>query len=659
LSDHEKPAEQLNPELAQFFHLNKEDLTPEESRPIYSRLEHISNRYQINQLINQGGMKRIYEAMDHQCNRLVALAKPQKNMPKDLYESFLREAQLTASLEHPNIAPVYDISVGQDQQPFFVMELIHGEDLESLIEKLKKKDHGYLQKYSQVTLLDLFVKLCDAVSYAHSKNVLHLDLKPANIQIGQFGEILVCDWGLAKIIGQEDNDNFDDLLFNPDLLNHYTLSGQLKGTPGYMAPEQIEPNLQVEKTADIYALGALLYTLLTYHPPIEGQTETVLQNTVLGNISPIATTHADKNLPSSLIAIVEKAMALRPEERYISVEQLQQDVRYYLAGYATKAENAGFLVESRLFYRRNTLACNLSALAISLIITLMAGIIVVNHLQESNKELWDEYSEYKTKSGYFYFRSENFFNDPKSAVNNAILEISDILNQFPDHRDARLHLQHAYFISHQFDKCMEAFRPNTSDGIYNLAKNFVDKIDPKTQRLPPKKLLHLIELLLKRLTSNRGPSVAERMVAYTFLYQEYDAIRVDIVKLLLKNRNPKWDGQGFSYREDEKALTLSSKWITNLGDRKAANGGLSFLRFMEIDSLNLSATRIQSFEMLRGLNLKHLNIANTPIQHLHKLHDFKLSESITISKGQFKKGEMNYYIIERSNLKVISIDEKP
>lgn len=655
MSDH-KPPQQLNPELAQFFHLSKADLTPEESRPIFSRLENISNRYQINQLINQGGMKRIYEAMDLQCNRLVALAKPQKNMPKDLYESFLREAQLTASLEHPNIAPVYDISVGQDEQPFFVMELIHGEDLESIIEKLKKNDPEYLKKYSQVTLLDFFVKLCDAVSYAHSKNVLHLDLKPANIQLGQFGEILVCDWGLAKIIGQEDNENFDDLLFNPDLLNHYTLSGQLKGTPGYMAPEQIEPNMNVDKHADIYALGALLYTLLTYHPPIEGKTETVLQNTVSGNINPISIAHADKNLPSSLVAIVEKAMACRPEERYPSVEQMQQDVRFYLAGYATKAENAGFLVESRLFYRRNKLACNLSALAISLLITLMAGIIVVDHLQESNRELWDEYSEYKTKSGYFYFRSENFFNNPEEAVSSAIGEISDILKQYPDHRDARMHLQQAFFISHQFQKCMEAYRPNTSDGLHNLAKHFQNKIDPETQRLPPEQFKRLIELLLKRMTSNRGPSTAERMAAYTFLFPEYGDVRVDIVKTLLQNRNPKWDGTNFIYDPDKKFLKLSSKQIHNLGDRKAANGGLSFLRFMEIDTLDISGTKVESFDMLRGLDLKHLDVSKTPIKHLNRIVDFKLSQSLTLSRQQFGKGEIKHHITDRTNLQLIYVD---
>lgn len=656
MNERDKQPELLNPELAQFFHLSKEDLTPEESRPIYSRLEKISNRYQINQLINQGGMKRIYEAMDLQCNRLVALAKPQKNMPKDLYESFLREAQLTASLEHPNIAPVYDISVGEDEQPFFVMELIHGEDLETIIEKLKAKEFDYLKKYSRETLLDFFVKLCDAVSYAHSKNVLHLDLKPANIQLGQFGEILVCDWGLAKIIGQENNDNFDDLLFNPDLLNHYTLSGQLKGTPGYMAPEQIEPNLEVGKPADIYALGALLYTLLTYHPPIEGKTETVLQKTVSGTIDPISIAHADKNLPSSLIAIVEKAMAPRAENRYSSVEQLQQDVRFYLAGYATKAENAGFLVESRLFYLRNKLACNLSALAISLLVLLMAGIIVVDHLQESNQELWHEYSEYKTQSGYFYFKSENFFSDPEFAVINAIAEMTDILKQYPDHRDARMHLQHAYFISHQFDKCMEAYLSNTTDGLYHLAKMFQENIDPETQRLPPDQFVRLIDLLLKRLTSNRGPSVGERMAAYTFLFPEYDDIRTKIIRFFLKNRNKTWDGEEFYYLPKKRQLTISSNLISKLADKKASNGGLSFLRFINIDSLDLSGTQIESFDMLRGLKLKHLNVSNTPIKHLHKLHDFTLSKSLTLSHGQFRPIEIENQILKNTDIKVIYVD---
>ena len=159
-------------------------------------------------------------------------------------------------------------------------------------------------------LLESFIKVCDAISYAHSKNVLHLDLKPENIQLGQFGEVLVCDWGLGKIIGDKDIE-YDQMLFNPDLLNNVTLTGKVVGTPGYMAPEQI--NLKHEKSfqTDIYALGSILYKIITGRDAFESEKlDEILQETLRGEVCPPKGLDLNWQVPISLSAVALKAMSL-------------------------------------------------------------------------------------------------------------------------------------------------------------------------------------------------------------------------------------------------------------------------------------------------------------------------------------------------------------
>ena len=243
--------------------------------PIYDSLEMICDNYVDFEEIGRGGMKHIFKVLDKRLNRYVALAKLPAELPKAFYDSFIREARITALLEHPNIISVHDIGISEDRTPFFTMELKVGENLGSIIKKAASED--FKGKVSQHDILQSFIKVCDAVSYAHSKDVLHLDLKPDNIQLGSFGEVVVCDWGLGKIIGNEDNVELDKALFNADLLNGMTLADEIKGTPGYMAPEQIETNGEKTKQTDIYSLGAVLYTILTGKPPFRGEVDTVIK----------------------------------------------------------------------------------------------------------------------------------------------------------------------------------------------------------------------------------------------------------------------------------------------------------------------------------------------------------------------------------------------
>lgn len=159
--------------------------------------------------------------------------------PLALCAPFIHEAWLTSLLDHPNIITIHNVRVDADKRPYFTMELKSGDSLDGLIEKLDAGVPEVCDRYSLNSLLQVFLKLCDAIEYAHSVHVLHLDLKPANIQVGQYGEMLVCDWGLGRMHRGEDGMEFEWLLLNSDLLSSDTVFGQVRGTPGYMAPEQL------------------------------------------------------------------------------------------------------------------------------------------------------------------------------------------------------------------------------------------------------------------------------------------------------------------------------------------------------------------------------------------------------------------------------------
>ena len=186
---HEEIYQNINSSLVQY----SEDL-----QPIFDEILVVEDRYDKGSVVNQGGMKKILKTIDSLTNRPVAKAVLIDFEDADKAESFLREARLTAALEHPNIIPVYDIGVDDTQGPFFTMKLVGGKNLAEILKKMSKEQEQ--SNYSLRDLLTIFLKICDAIHYAHSKGILHLDLKPENIQIGDYGEVLVCDWGLAKVM---------------------------------------------------------------------------------------------------------------------------------------------------------------------------------------------------------------------------------------------------------------------------------------------------------------------------------------------------------------------------------------------------------------------------------------------------------------------------
>jgi len=343
-------------------------------------------RYSQRELIAEGSQKKVFQVFDSNCSREVAMAVLKGDSEEEKAQ-FSREARITALLQHPNIMPVYETGTDEAGHPYFTMKLGRGETLHTLLSSLTKMP---LQG-----LLNLFLKVCEALTYAHSKGILHRDIKPENIYIGQIGEVLLCDWGLASIVYEDcDETILDDLELN-DLNLKVSLKGVIKGTPGFIAPEILK-KADYSFQSDIYALGAVFYSLLTGNEHPQPQDDAGHQALFENN---------NLNVSESLKAICLKALHPLKEERYQSVSELTQDIHSYLDGFAPEAADASTLTQLKLLYKRNRTVCDLSLGFLILTVVLVCifigtlkakerkAVSLSNQLQQSNKKLQQSNSE--------------------------------------------------------------------------------------------------------------------------------------------------------------------------------------------------------------------------------------------------------------------------
>lgn len=296
-----------------------------------------SRRFHILRSHARGGLGEVFLAIDGELNREVALKEIQLRHADqiDFRARFVLEAEITGRLEHPGIVPIYGLGQYADGRPFYAMRFIHGETLAQAIDRF----HGIpapmdLRPLELRQLLSRFVAACNAIAYAHSRGILHRDLKPGNIMLGPFGETLVVDWGMAKPF--EGNASSIELApaAPPNYVSPFitpTQVGQVVGTPHYMSPEQAEGrNDQLGPTSDVYSLGATLYALLTGQPPIDcAHVEDILARVRVGMFPPPRLVR--RGVPPALDAICMKAMALEPSRRYRSVQALIDELEQWLA----------------------------------------------------------------------------------------------------------------------------------------------------------------------------------------------------------------------------------------------------------------------------------------------------------------------------------------
>jgi tetratricopeptide (TPR) repeat protein len=325
----------------------------------YAELVTVDPRhYIIDREIARGGMGRIMVGRDRRVGRPVAI-KELLSHSDDLRARFEREARITARLQHPAIVNLLEAGAWPGGEPFYVMKLVTGESLDKAIARSTTHE-------SRMALLPNVLATVDALAYAHNMRIIHRDLKPANVLVGEFGETVVIDWGLAKDLADVAS---ADVAIGPYRGNSgdiaATVEGAVIGTPGYMPPEQAKGEA-VDERADVYSLGAMLYHVLAGEPPYRGRTvEAILVAVVAGPPEPLE--QRVPSVPPDLAAIVAKAMAYKPADRYANAKEMADDLKKFQTGQLVGAHRYSTWQLLRRWVRRHRTAVAVGAVAATLL----------------------------------------------------------------------------------------------------------------------------------------------------------------------------------------------------------------------------------------------------------------------------------------------------
>lgn len=462
----------------------------------------MQQRYELVTNFARGGLGKIWLAQDVRLKREVAFKEllPNSLRNSSALERFLEEAQITGQLEHPGIVPIYDIGYQANGTPFYSMKLVRGETMEHYIDELHKLDPDSSERTLQFRkLLRSFIDICNAMAFAHDRGVLHRDLKPLNVMIGAFGETLVLDWGLAKIVGtdnlaeeqtplgtsagnagendetvvEDQSENFPEStggainasnvvtappaaedesgatvassegsvsLVDPNqsqggsvgstrrmvvtdvrTAGSQTMTGSIMGTPSYMPPEQARGDIDdLDARCDIYALGGILYKLLTNYQPVgRGKIQQVLKDVIEGNI--VAPRKRDPSIDKPLEAVCMKALATEVADRYDSALVLASDVESWLADEPVSVFEEPFLVRFRRWRKKHRTAVTSSTVGVALLLVTWLGSI-----WSHNRAMDDIRSKVATNKTLSQTAVEQQnFATAKDEINEAIGRVSD------------------------------------------------------------------------------------------------------------------------------------------------------------------------------------------------------------------------------------------
>ncbi len=403
------------------------------------------SRYRPTKFHARGGLGAVYQAHDEELRRVVALKEvlsEHAGNPR-VREKFVFEAEVTGSLEHPGIVPIYGLGRYTDDKPYYAMRFIQGESFRKTIEQFHNRHPAptaaiYYDREFR-SLLRRLIDACNAIHYAHEHGVLHRDIKPDNIMVGNYGETLVVDWGLAKLMqsGDRESDTPTGLpKIHPSSSRTNTVAGSAVGTPIYMSPEQAHGrHEELDGRTDIYSLGAVLFNIASGAYPVEGKSVIeVVQNVRKGNVRSLI--DVCPRAPRPLDSICRKAMATDPDERYRTAVELADDIDRWMnddvvqahIGHETATERAGRLIRR---YRSWTISGAVALLTIT-VVALVAAVLInsAKKKEEVAKDLAREAREDAVAR----------YQDSRSAIDTWLVQSSDALAFFPGAQSVRQRL---------------------------------------------------------------------------------------------------------------------------------------------------------------------------------------------------------------------------
>ena len=287
-------------------------------------------KYQTSRPLGRGGMGEVFEMHDVDLGRRVALKRVRSDLSHEprIIHRFIEEAQITAQLEHPNIIPIHDIGSLEGGIPFFTMKRVEGNTLGEVLRGLQIQDPKLTQKFSHTRLQIVFLQVVQAISYAHARGVLHCDIKPSNILLGEHDEVLVTDWGLAQLVGADTSGT--EPRVRPTCRDEFR-SQTSGGTAPYMSPEQMR-GVALDPRSDIYSLGVVLYELLTGSPPYTGRTAAELEIELSRGPVPPREKSPNKLISAEIEAVCLKALQIEPAQRYQTAASLKEAIEAHLTG---------------------------------------------------------------------------------------------------------------------------------------------------------------------------------------------------------------------------------------------------------------------------------------------------------------------------------------
>ncbi len=651
----------------------QDDLTNDEKLTIEQ-----PGRYTIKGEQGRGGIGKVLVAFDSHLGREIAVKEliafdegVNKDQPTPISQTaamvarFLTEARITGQLEHPSIVPVYEIGKKSDGKIYYTMKLVKGE---TLAEKLaNEKDLEGRLKY-----LDNFVDLCNAIAYAHSRGVIHRDIKPQNVMIGEFGETVVLDWGLAKVKGQTDEPSGKLKLEIEELKassGFKTIAGRALGTPSYMPPEQAEGKLdEIDEQSDGYSLGAVLYEILTGKPPFEGTTVYEIISNVIEE-EPDNLMKSDSEIPVELSAICMKAISKKKSERYGSAKDIADDIKKFMTGSMVSAYKYNPIEKLKKWASKNKPVVITAAIGI----LLLFGLTVFMWINIAKNKQFNKYSRVQIllekaileeqrgnySLSYFYYINAYLNSDENKIEEYSLEGISRLSNLYKTPKENieekdKLHSNKFYFqiLYIDYKMVIKIFNSGTNQIIKNYKEVKDYGLSPNKKYLILHWQDHLIEINLEKGIINK--QVYESQMHFSLI----TPIKNDFVLVKeFKKHNKKWKIVRFSIPGlKDKELVLDDWPWREAGDIISINSNGNLIlsgRQRKITLFNLKSN--QSYEILKDEDLiprtfsfsnddKYLYFLGNETFNIYDLNNKKIIKKLKIYRLEEYKVTNKYYL---------------